>query len=290
MSKLNEFSILIVGLARNCEKYLFSNIALLERAFSDARKLDFLVIESDSEDKTIDALQIISKKNKNIKYVSLGNLRLKYPKRTDRIAQCRNHYLSLISNDSNYYEVDYVVVADLDGVNCKITAEAVNSCWIRNDWDVCTANQAGPYYDIWALRHHLWSPNDCWEQSEFMQRLGVGYFRSVVASGYSRMIRIPSSEEWIKVESAFGGVAIYRKKIIISSRYVGLTQNGSEICEHVPLNLSINSLGGRIYINPKFINNGIVEHSFNMTFFGFIFLFVRIFFSDLCSKLTRLVK
>ena len=64
MSKLNEFSILIVGLARNCEKYLFSNIALLERAFSDARKLDFLVIESDSEDKTIDALQIISKKNK----------------------------------------------------------------------------------------------------------------------------------------------------------------------------------------------------------------------------------
>jgi hypothetical protein len=290
VSKLNKSSILIVGLARNCEKYLFSNISLLERAFSDAKKLDFLIIESDSDDKTLDTLETISKNSNNFRYVSLGNLRLKYPKRTDRIAQCRNHYLSLISNDNNYFEVDYVVVADLDGVNCKLTADAVNSCWIRDDWDVCTANQAGPYYDIWALRHHLWSPNDCWDQSDFMQRLGVGYFRSVVASGYSRMIRIPSSAEWIKVESAFGGIAIYRKNIIISSRYVGLTYGGAEICEHVALNLMINSFGGRIYINPKFINSGIVEHAFNATFFGFIVLFVKMLGSTLFYKLIRYIK
>lgn len=275
MTRLKDGSFLIVGLARNCAKHLQESIAKLRESFSSANVLNFLIIESDSSDDTNEVLKRLSLENDNFNYTSLGHLQEQYPKRTERIAFCRNYYLQLIEDRSEYHNVDYVVIADLDGVNDKLSKDSVVSCWSRTDWDVCTANQDGPYYDVWALRHSLWSPNDCWKQAEFLMHHGLGRFNSIFLAVYSRMIKIPSHADWIEVESAFGGLAIYRKNMLENVSYVGLTPDGKEVCEHVSLHHQIRDKGGRIYINTRMVNAGAVEHASNSTGFGLVRFWFR---------------
>ncbi len=268
-------SVLIVGLARNCSHVLESGLETLEAAFEWAKELQFLVIESDSSDGSLGVLQRVAAVKPNFCFVSLGRLRDKHPKRTDRIAQCRNHYVKLIRERPDYHNVDYVVVADMDGVNSELTAAAVLTCWTQHGWDVCAANQSGPYYDIWALRHPLWSPNDCQQQARFLRSNGVGIFRAITTSVYSRMIRIEPSSKWIEVDSAFGGLAIYRKEALESVRYWGLSDQGDEICEHVTAHAQMRSAGRRIFVNPALINAGIVGPARNAVGAGLFRLWFR---------------
>jgi hypothetical protein len=270
MIPLQDSSILIVGLARNCELHINKSVAKLTAAFSAAYSLKFLIIESDSSDQTKSQLIQLSSKIQDFHYLSLGYLQGRYPKRTERIAFCRNQYLNLINNSIEYQDIDYVVVADLDGVNDNLTSTAVSSCWSRSDWDVCAANQYGPYYDIWALRHPLWSPNDCWKQADMMQQLGVNRYTSIYVSSLARMINIPQSHPWIKVSSAFGGLAIYHRSILKDLSYMGLDSGGQQVCEHVSLHDQILRKGGNIFINPLLINAKVVDHAKSATFFGLI--------------------
>ena len=288
MIPLHESSVLIVGLARDCERQLSGSIAIIRESFSSARLLRFLIVESDSTDGTQEVLKRLAQENKNFNYASLGHLQEQYPKRTDRIAFCRNHYLKLIENCSEYQDVDYVVIADLDGVNNKLSSDAVATCWSRTDWDVCTANQDGPYYDIWALRHPLWSPNDCWKQADFLKSQGAGRFKSIFSAVYSRMIRIELCSGWIEVESAFGGLGIYRKTVLQNVGYVGLTPNGEEYCEHVSLHQQIRQNGGRILINPRMTNAAVVEHVRNTTGLGLVRFWFRCQLQDLAERLRIL--
>lgn len=275
MLDLSGASFLIVGLTRNCAADVRNDLRQIETAFHSAKKISFLIIESDSSDNTREILDQLLSEKENFYYVSLGNLCLSLPKRTERIAHCRNHYLGLIREKNEYRDVDYIVVADFDGINTRINSKSVSTCWERNDWDVCSANQAGPYYDIWALRHKLWSPNDGWGQASFLRNMGVRQFTSVFSSVYSRMISIPLSSDWIEVESAFGGLAIYKKEALVRINYIGLTDQGEEVCEHVSAHEQIRAAGGRIFINPALINAGIVEHSQYATSLGLIWFWIR---------------
>lgn len=258
---LRSSRVAIVGLARNCAKKIRNEIFVLREAFSDAEELFFIIIESDSTDDTVSALMQLSAMVPNFFFYSLGELSKSYPKRTERIAYCRNQYLRIVAEDARFSSVDYVVVADLDGVNSILTKEAVLSCWERSDWDVCTANQDGPYYDIWALRHKTWMPCDCWEQAKSLRCMGADSFQATYGSVYSKMIKLPRGAPWIEVDSAFGGLAVYKRNSFLASTYSGIDHAGDEVCEHVSFHRRIRELGGRIFINPKLINAGVVEHA-----------------------------
>ena len=274
---LNNFggsSFLVVGTVRDCAATIESDVHRIEAAFLGAGSLHFLVVESDSDDDTCDVLERLSGLRENFAFKSLGRLRDVYPIRTDRIARCRNYYVSLISNLPQYQNVDYVVVADLDGINTRLSSQSVRSCWSRRDWDACTANQDGPYYDIFALRHRFLSPNDCLGQFDYFRSLGVDRFRSALTL-YSRMIIIPASSDWIEVDSAFGGLAIYRRDALAIVQYRGLSDSGEEVCEHVSVHQQMRDAGLRIYINPAFINAGVTFHSRYATSIGFFVLLVR---------------
>jgi hypothetical protein len=187
-------------------------------------------------------------------YSSLGTLREQFPRRTERIAYCRNHYLDTLKNNPTYKDVDYVVVTDLDGTNTHLTEENLLSNWKHTDWDVVTANQKGIYYDIWALRHPILSPNDCLGYYHFLvDELGIKKFTARKIAIHSRMITIPKSDKFIEVDSAFGGIAIYKKEVLLDVCYVGI-QDGREVCEHFPLHEQIRRKGYAIYINPNFVN------------------------------------
>jgi len=269
MSDLRDSSILIAGAVRNCGRVLNKNVKIIQRAFGSARSVSFFLVESDSDDDTSCWLEKLSSDQKNFDYVSLGSIRDVYPLRTDRLAVCRNVYLDALSSEK-YCHISHLVVIDLDEENLILSESGVASCWMRSDWDVCCANQLGPYYDIWALRHGSWVPSDCWAEVEFLKAYGVSKFKAISSAVYARMITIPRDSQWIRVLSAFGGMAVYRKEILKGIRYRGLDQKGDEVCEHVSLCNQITSKGGRVFINPNLINVNVVEHSRHAGLFGLL--------------------
>jgi hypothetical protein len=167
-----------------------------------------------------------------------------------------------LTEQNSTSKFDYLVVADMDGVNNELTSESIESCFTQESkWDVIFGNQLGPYYDIWALRHKYWCPTDCWQEFNFLVGAGLNRGTALVSSVLSRQIRIPIESPWIEVDSAFGGIGIYKAINLGGKFYVGIDSQGGEVCEHVHFHNQIKSEGGRLFINPKFINAGYTEHT-----------------------------
>jgi len=259
--QLFDTPVLVVGLIRNGVNTIEANISTIRQALSKFSEVHWLLVESDSTDDTQQLLSQISGRIPLFRFLKQGDLRERMPLRTERLAFCRNVYLQETINNPMYEQVKYVIVSDMDDTNSLLSEEALLSCWERDDWDVCTANQKGPYYDIWALRHPVWCANDCWLEHRFLSQFNNRHDDLVYACVYSKMIEVPIHLEWLEVDSAFGGLAVYKKSAMKKGRYVGLYPNGIEICEHVPFNMGIRANGGRIFINPRLINTDYTEHS-----------------------------
>jgi hypothetical protein len=263
----NQSTVLVVGLARDCEKRLSASIERLQQAVKGFTKAAFLVIESDSSDATVAVCERLKKSDARFAYRSLGKLRSQFPKRTDRIARCRNEYLNEIEVNPAYQAADYVVVADLDGVNRDISSQALESCWLTQEpWDVCTGNQGDYYYDIFALRHPVWCPGDALAQKAALEPL-FGRAAALDAAVLSKMVHIPPTSKMIEVDSAFSGLAVYKKELLQRGRYIGLTEQGDEICEHVLFHQGLKARGARIFINPAMITAATTSHAGQRKFF-----------------------
>ncbi|NWG38507.1 MAG: hypothetical protein HXY27_00865 [Hydrogenophilaceae bacterium] len=261
VAKTSDFSFLVAGVVRNGEQYLSPDVMRLRQALSGFGKLQWLLVESDSTDSTLAVLEGLKRDVPDFRYVSLGNLRNRLSQRTARIAHCRNAYVERIRNHAAYKDLDFIVVADFDGLNSHITDAAFATCFERNDWDACTANQRGPYYDIWALRHPTWCANDCWAQFRFMRQFVADSRVAKFVSIYSKMMVIPPESDWIAVDSAFGGLAVYKRELFDSGLYEGLAGNGTQVCEHVAFHAAMRKRGYRIFINPGLINAEYTEYT-----------------------------
>ena len=244
---------LVVGTIRNCQRQIFQTIKCLDKSLYFANKIEYFFVESDSDDKTLNSLERISKTKNNFSYESFGRLRTELPIRTERLALCRNRCLDELKKEKNSW-VKYLIVVDTDGVCRNINSNHIKECLSEEGWSVFTANVRGAYYDIWALRHNSWSPNDCWQATKDQLNFGSSRFESESKNVYSRMIKISLSSKPIEVDSAFGGFAIYKKlDIPEEAKYIGLSQNGGEVCEHISFHYSIKKNEGSIFINPKLI-------------------------------------
>lgn len=255
--------VLVVGVARNCATTLQQTYQIIEKALAGFGRRRWFVVESDSSDETLEVLRRLQSQSPDFRFASLGNIRDRIPSRTERIAHCRNVYLDEIRSRTDLADDSIVAVADLDGINDLLSRAAVESSFARDDWSVCTANQAGPYYDIYALRHQVWCPGDWWQQHDFARGLGISERKSIQFASHSKMLEIPISAPWIPVESAFGGFALYRSRILrrSSAQYAGTDKRGIGVCEHVPLNLALRASGEGVFINPEMINSRYTEHT-----------------------------
>ena len=256
---LESFEVLIVGLVRNCEPSLESEVETLRASFKDFKNVSFFFVESDSTDGSLEALRELATRIPNFQFLSLGNLRQSISDRIERIAHCRNTYLDYVQTTSKKF--DYVVVADLDGVNNLLTKEKVATCWKFDGWSVCTANQTGPYYDIYALRAPGWSEMDCWNEARSLYASGMNPVKSWVKAIRDKQRIIPESEDWIEVTSAFGGLAIYKREAFLKGNYQTFSDDELNVSEHVPFNLKLVASGHRIFINPKLTNFAFNEHN-----------------------------
>ncbi len=247
-------SIIVVGIVRNCSNSIKNDLRVLDNAFKKFN-LNYFLVESDSSDGSELKLEEICRSKSNFNFISLGNLKSTIPERIDRIAFCRNQYLAYLEKAASDRGFGYVVVADLDGINRELSFKAVESCFKIEGWDVCTANQNGPYYDIYALRATNWNMMDIDDDYlYFLEKFHLhflAYFFSVIVKMFKRRGHHP-----IEVESAFGGIAVYKGMDIVNYRYDSRGVDGRVICEHVTLHKKLRENGKRIIVNPKFINNG----------------------------------
>ena len=266
----NKNRVLIVGTVSNVSKRLPADYKTVRNAFSTDFEVFTYLVESDSSDETLLSLDNLSSSIDNFSFISFGDLRISIPDRVERIRFCRNQYVQFIRDNFGTFNWDYVVVADLDGMNGALNHEAVRSCFTRLDWDCCLSNQTGGYYDIFALRERNWQPGNYFDEVEAqrakIQNLRFSEFdlinriRLILRQDsikrnaiYSKMRRIPRNSNWIAVDSGFGGLAIYKPQVFLKFDYskVHLESRDSE---HVDLHFKMRKEGEKIFINPNFVN------------------------------------
>lgn len=249
-------SILVISTVSNVAKVVQRDFVSLNKSLSDVGRVDFVISESDSNDKTLESLKKLQAQSTSLHVLSLGQTKQKFPKRVSRIANARNRALEYVRNGMAWNSYDYVIMADLDGRNSLLKKSSFESIWKdRHDWDVCTANQRMLYYDIWALRHDNWAPSDCWTEYGILVSRGVDKRLAYELAVSSKIIHLPKASQPLSVKSAYGGLAIYKRFLLDDYVYDLQTESDHEICDHVPLNLKLASSGARIIIHPKLINS-----------------------------------
>ena len=243
--------IIVLAAARNVAKVVESQVEVLIYSFRDFKEVRLHFVESHSTDSTVRVLKALETKYENFSYESISQESNQNQTRTERISLARNKakdYAAKISES-----LDYVVVADVDGVNAGLTRSSVVSNWSNSDWDMVAANQRRDYYDVWALRHKDICPNDCWEDFEHFC-ITMPKKTAFRLSVKSKMKSFVGTKGFVKVDSAFGGIAIYKSSIYFDSNYNGISESGIPICEHVPFNLGLVEKGAKLFINPEFVN------------------------------------
>jgi hypothetical protein len=272
--------VVLVGTISNAAGNLRSDLMKVIKAMSALDLIQIFLVESDSSDTTISILEDLHFEIENFNFVSLGHLGLEIPDRIHRIRHCRNVYVEEVRKMIESADIEYVFVADLDGMNSKISSEAVLSSFARDGWGAVLANQRGGYYDVLALRHPTWCPQDVLvdlrhEQSliddtdlprrSFIRRTSrrVEYDRARKKAIYSRMIRIKHDEDWLEVNSGFGGLGIYKAELFSRFDYTLHEGDLDFESEHVAFSKRITDDGHKIFINPRMINNHFNTYNLN---------------------------
>lgn len=266
MSILKTHNFLIVGTVRDCGHKLQHEVRHLHNIFKDALSVYWLIIESDSVDNTKETLHKLRFEIPNFDFITLGRMASEYPERASRIAACRDVYVEEIKKNKKYSNVDHVIVADLDGMCSDLTDHGLESCWNQKGWSGCFANQPGGYYDLWALRHKFWSPSDPFLTYKGLMEIGVAPSKAYKVSIIDKLIKIKPSNRWIPVESAFGGLAVYKKEVFSYASYAKDGVYPIGICEHVTFNTKIIAKGAKLYINPSLVNKYRARHTAELKF------------------------
>ena len=299
---MSEESVLIVGTVSNVSNVLIKEFEKVFKSLIRFNSISTYLVESDSTDNTKEVLDELKRMYSNFEYAELGTLKNSIPDRIERIRFCRNLYIKFIRDNVKENNWEYIIVVDLDGMNSKLTPDAVNSCFEDTpNWDACFANQKYGYYDLYALRHPEWMPRDCFLDLEMEKsKIPLKYlnsanvfakFNSEIRFGkarkvaiYNKMRVIKKNASWIKVDSAFGGFAIYKSRLFIEADYGKNPIENSQTSEHVDLHSNLLKIHPNLYINPKLINSFWNTYNVNRYFFV---RFLRYKFKDY-SKIIKI--
>lgn len=253
-------SAFIAGTARNCGPGLIGSLTRLERLRSTFDRTKFAIVTNDNADNTKEILEDWASRVPDAHIICMDGLASKTTQRTARLAITRTAYLDLLRQDMAKGETfDLMIVADLDGLNAELIDDPGFTAALEtapSGWAAVFANSRGLYYDIWALRHPTWCPDDCYEsvRNTPMPIFGRAKAKKAAVQRYvrDRQIVIDPSSAPIEVESAFGGFGIYRTEFLEQAAYCGLAAN-REVCEHVSFHEGIRKAGGRLYILPALL-------------------------------------
>jgi len=258
LKKLSDSAIIICGIVRNCGMNLKKNIRTINRLCDLAKDYHVVIYENDSVDDTKQILTDWANERKNV-HISLNNFNtVTIPEkrsevnpffsiyRINKMASYRNNYLEYIEKEN--LAGDYVIMVDLD-VNKICINGIINSFAVHYEWDAITANGISrsfsskfrkQYYDTYALYA-------CGQEN-------IPKTEKSVAEAKRQWAFLKPGMPLIKVASAFGGLAIYKKETIKRCRYQALPNNDERVesrTEHFSFYQQMKANGyDKIFINP----------------------------------------
>ena len=265
---------LITGCVQNCGPHfpaVLANVELLRGLCSESR---VLLLENNSTDQTVAEIRAYAGQHDGIHALGFPDLNAQIPIKTVRLAHLRNTSMEWLALHGGWSSIDLLVVLDFDEVNgapWDLDTIKGGLHWLNQQPDAAGlfANQLGPYYDLWALRHREHCADDVWaamftlhgKHPEFSDQ------RLLESVYLPREFCLAPHDLPLEVESAFGGLAFYRSSWLARAepRYVGETPlawqgpNGLrwlrwQCCEHVAFHRQIRAAGGRLWIYPQLIN------------------------------------
>lgn len=260
--ELREKTIIICSIVRNAEKGLMKNIPVINQICSLFNDYRIVVYENNSTDKTkfllsqwkdslgdracfvmedVDFERTIPKAN------SVNCNPFFSRKRISKMALLRNQYMNVINQLG--WTADYLMVVDLDVAQLYF-GSILSSFNTKMEWDAVTANgySMGPnlkrrYHDTYALTEY--------DDESNPQTEGKIKF---LANKYGKL---KNSDNWVRVFSAFGGLAIFKYEAIKGLRYQVLDNNDNRVevrCEHYSIYKQMAERGyDKVYINPAMI-------------------------------------
>lgn len=262
MKIISKSSVILCSIVRNAEKGLLRNIPVVNDILKCFRDFRVFVYENDSIDNTKSILRNWHLSDPEHIFVSLNNTDATQTipsvksvlginpffshTRIDKMASIRNQYMEFI--DSQGWEADYLIVVDLDVA--RLNSNCILSSFTTDEeWDAVTAfgYSTSPrlrkrYHDTYALT--LWGDQQN-PQTE-----------SKIKKYADKFGTLKPNDKWVRVASAFGGLAIYRYEAVKGLRYTfpAIENDDSRVevkCEHFSLYKQMIERGfDRFYINP----------------------------------------
>ncbi len=262
MTALKDSTIIICSIVRDAERSLKVNLPKIDNLCNCFKDYKIVIYENDSKDRTKSILRKWAENDVSRKHVLLNNTdkTKSIPNRKEvtcnpffssarikKMARLRNYYMEYI--ETKGWSADYLMVVDLDVARLyvKPIIEALSE---ERAWDVLTAYgySLSPklkkrYHDGYALTK---SGEENIIQTEDM-----------IYSNSEELGKLSSDKEWLKVYSAFGGLAIYKFNEIKDLRYLVLPNNDKRVevrCEHFSICKQLHEKGfHNIYVVPSMI-------------------------------------
>lgn len=235
----------IVSICRNAMPYLRNTLALVDDLAGMWRDCSLYVYENDSTDETAVVLDDFAIRQwVTVEHETLGgeDSRGFQPERTVRLAKCRTKCQGWVRNHAA--DADYVMVLDTDphggfsvdgvlnslGWFCEMLGESFHrrEPGAMASHSLFSKKEQGGFgvaaYDAWAARLNWWE-----------DRRDHNWFH---------MLMPPVGSPPIPMNSAFGGLCLYRREAFLAGTYEG----GD--CEHVPFHRGMQRAGYQLFLNP----------------------------------------
>ena len=271
-------SCVLIGAARSIADKLPKSLATMTQIAALWSKSAIVIAENGSTDGTKAVLESFRRTDPDRhRILTLDAEANAIPARTMRLALVRNRLLEYIH--AHYTTYEYILMVDLDGILDDFDIYSIRKALKTPEpWDALFANSAGKYYDIWALRSkELNVMFDCWDFVRHMQiqiRLTQDFAKEIAVKQYQN--KIAPDRKPIPVESAFGGLGLYRLAKTVGCVYNAQTTNCTctelmkniapnscfpYTCEHISFHKDmIDKHGAKLFILPSLLVKSQDEH------------------------------
>jgi hypothetical protein len=232
--------VLIAGLARNIEPLAATVCRRLEKLGSLFRDYRVVLFENDSSDRTAAVLQEWSRWNPRFQLLRAQFDDPVHPptrcvQRVARMAHYRNQYHRHIVE--NYSDHDEVIVVDTDLAGGWSHEGLADTFGYHPDWDV-----VGSYGIIYRRERWCWNKYVHYDAWAF-RRWGSD---APLSSREVNPLAWQRGQPLVRLNSCFGGLAVYRMEAFRVGRYAG----GD--CEHVTFHRRLRECGfDRCFLNPS---------------------------------------
>lgn len=259
MKKLSESTAIICGIVRDAARGLKANIPVIKAFCERCKDYKVVIFENDSKDGTKHLLNDWAKECPEHVFAMCSNTdgsrtiprsrevktnRFFCRQRIEKMARLRNQYLDYV--EAQGWNADYLMIVDLDVAQLFLDG-IVSSFESGVEWDAVTAfgYSTSPrlkrrYHDTYALTK--WGEQDI-PQTEAM----TIHYADELGS-------LNPTDDWVRIYSGFGGLAIYRFVAVKGLRYFVLSNADPMVevrSEHVGLYKAMVERGfDRFYINP----------------------------------------